>query len=108
MPSIYEEVQEPAVWRDMVDGFRLDVKNVEVYLKQFIVWIRIMVSVVLVLSLGTIFSWNFFAPTSKEVSDRVIVKFVNAIDLQYRVEVIVLEEPDRLSSTSIIPPNGST
>ena len=90
----------------MVDGFRLDVKNVEVYLKQFIVWIRIMVSVVLVLSLGTIFSWNFFAPISKYVSDRVIVKLLKALDSEYRAGMIDVGESDPLSST--IPPNGNS
>ena len=68
------------VGRDLVDGFRLDVASVEVYLKKLIIWIRILVIVVLVLSLGTIFVWNFFAPTSKDVSDRVIVKLLNALD----------------------------
>ena len=62
MPSIDEEVTEEVVGRDMVDGLRLDVANVEVDLKQLIVWIRILVRVRLVQSLGTIFIWNFSHP----------------------------------------------
>ena len=108
MHSINEEIQEYAVGRDVVDAFRLDVANVEVYLKKLIVWIRILVTLVLVLSLCTIFIWNFFAHTSQHVSDRVIVKLLNALDSEYRAGLVVEGESDRLSSTSTIPPNGST
>ena len=54
MPSIDEEIQEGVVGRDEVDGFRIDVANVEVYLKQLILWIRIIITVALAFSLFTI------------------------------------------------------
>ena len=52
MPSIQEEIQEQLAGRDVGDGFRLDVTNVDVYLKKLIVWIRVPVTIVLVLSVG--------------------------------------------------------
>ena len=46
MDTIPEEGRERALGRDEVDGFKLDVAKVEVYLKQIILWIRLlMVSV---------------------------------------------------------------
>ena len=47
MPSIDEEIRQHAVARDEVDEFRIDVRKVEGYLKQLILWIRIMITVVL-------------------------------------------------------------
>ena len=108
MPSIEEEIQEQVVGRVMVDGFRIDSPNVDIYLKKLIVWIRVLLTVVLVLSLRTILIWNVFGSKNKDVSDRVIVKLLNALDTEYRAGLIFLVEPDRLSSTSTIPPNGST
>ena len=77
----------------------------EVYLKQIILWVRVLMVSILVLTLGTVMLWNFFALTSKDVSDRVI----NNLFLEINSENIggVLAE-ERLSSTSTIPPHGST
>ena len=80
MPPIEEHSREHAVGRDEVEGFRIDVTNVEGYLKQLILWIRILITAILVLSLVTIVVWNFFAPSNKEVSDRVIDKLLKAIN----------------------------
>ena len=55
MATIDEEIQAGKVGRNVIDGLRLDVANVQVYLKKLIVCIRILVTVVLVLSLGKIF-----------------------------------------------------
>lgn len=52
----------------------------KVYLKKVIVWIRFLVSVVLVLSHGKIFIRNYFASTSKDVSEIVIAKLLNALN----------------------------
>ena len=74
--SITEGIPER---RDEVDGFRLDVAKVEVYVKQLILWIRILITVVLLFSVVTSLLWNFVAPTIKEVSDRVIVQLLNSL-----------------------------
>ena len=74
MPTIEEESRERAVRTDEVDGFRIDVSKVEGYLKQLILWIRILITAILVLSLVTIVVWNFFGPSNKDVSGRVIDK----------------------------------
>ena len=71
MDTIPEMSRERALGRDEVDGFRLDMAKVEVYFKQIILWIRVLMLSVLVLTLGTVMLWNFFAPTRKDVSDRV-------------------------------------
>ena len=42
MDTIPEESHERALGRDEVDGFRLDVTKVNVYLKQIILWIRVL------------------------------------------------------------------
>ena len=54
--------------------------KVEDYLKQIILWIRVLMVSILVLTLGTFMLWNFFAPTSKDVSDRVINNLLHAIN----------------------------
>ena len=52
----------------------------EAYLKKLILWIRIMITVVVPFTLFKIVVWNFFAPTSKEVSHRVRDKLLNWIN----------------------------
>ena len=79
--------------------------KVNVYLKQIILWVRVLIVTVLILTLGTVMLWNFFAPTTKDVSDRVITNLLNAINSQ-NIGGLLAEE--RLSSTSTIPPHGST
>ena len=93
------------VGRDELDGFRLDVTKVNVYLKQIILWVRVLIVTVLILALGTVMLWNFFAPTTKDVSDRVINNLLNAINSQ---NIGGLLAQERLSSTCTIPPHGST
>ena len=105
MDTIPEESRERALGRDEVDGFRLDVTKVNVYLKQIILWVRVLIATVLILTLGTVMLWNFFAPTTKDVSDRVINNILNALNSQNIGGLLVQEH---LSSTSIIPPHGST
>ena len=105
MDTIHEEVRERALGNDEVDGFRLDVTKVNVYLKQIILWVRVLIATVLILTLGTVMLWNFFAPTTKDVSDRVINNISNALNSQ-NIGGLLAEE--RLSSTSTIPPHGST
>ena len=51
MPTTEEESRERAVDRDEVDGFSIDVSKVEGYLKQLILWIRILIPAILVLIL---------------------------------------------------------
>ena len=80
MDTIPEEDHERTLGRDEVDGFKLDVAKVEVYLKQIILWIRVLMVSVLVLTLGTVMLWNFFAPTIKDVSDRVTNNLLHAIN----------------------------
>ena len=105
MDTIPEEVRERALGRDEVDGFRIDVTKVNVYLKQIILWVRVLIATVLILTLGTVMLWNFFAPTTKDVSHRVINNILNALNSQNIGGLLVQEH---LSSTSIIPPHGST
>ena len=105
MDTVPEESQERALGRDEGDGFRIDVTKVNVYLKQIILWVRVLIVTVLILTLGTVMLWNFFAPTTKDVSDRVINNILNALNSQNIGGLLVQEH---LSSTSIIPPHGST
>ena len=79
--------------------------KVEVYLKQIILWIRVLIVSVLVLTLGTVMLWNFFAPTTKHVFDRVRNNRLNEINSE-NIGDLLAEE--RLSSSSTIPPHGRT
>ena len=65
MDTIPEEGREGALGRDEVYVFSLEVANVEVNLKEIILWIRVLMVSVLVLTLGTVMLSNFFAPTKK-------------------------------------------
>ena len=105
MPLIDEEIHERVLERDEVDGFRIDVSKVEVYLKQLILWIRIMLTVVLAFSIFTIVVCNFFAPTSKDVSDRVIDKLLSAVNSE---NIAGLGPEGDSGSTRTIPPNGNS
>ena len=105
MPTIEEEIRERAVGRDDVDGFKIDVTKVNVYLKQIILWVRVLMVRILVLTLGTVMLWNFFAPTTKAVSDRVMYNLLHSINSE-KIGGLLAEE--RFSSTSTIPPHGST
>ena len=105
MTTIEEEIQAGEVGRDEVDGIRIDVRKVEAYLKKLIHWIRMLISVVLVLSLVRIVVWNFFAPASKAVSDRVIDKLLNALNSE-NIAGLVAEGDSGRNST--IPPNGNS
>ena len=108
MDTIPEENHERALGRDEVDGFRLDVTKVNVYFKQIILWVRVLIVTVLILTLGTVMLWNFFTPTTKDVSDRVITNLLNAINSQNLAGLLVEGDSGRFSSTSTIPPHGST
>ena len=108
MDTIPEEVRERALGRDEVDGFRIDVTKVNVYLKQIILWVRVLIVSVLVLTLGTVMLWNFFAPTTTDVSDRVITNLLNAINSQNIAGLLAEDNSGRFSSTRTIPPHGST
>ena len=68
------------VGRDELDGFHLDMTKVEGYLKKLVLWVRILIMTILVLSLVSIAVWNFFAPAHKDVSDRVIDKLIGALN----------------------------
>ena len=63
---------------------------------------------VLVLTLGTVMLWNFFAPTTKDVSDRVINNFLHAINSENIAGLFAEGDSGRFSSTSTIPPHGNT
>ena len=117
MDTIPEESHERALGRDEVDGFRIDVSMVEGYLKQLILWIRILITAILVFNLVTIVVWNFFAPTNKDVSNRVIDKLLNAINSENIAGLVAAGDSDNSKTiphistsphTSTIPPHGST
>ena len=97
--------------------FRIDVTKVNVYLKQIILWVRVLIVSVLVLTLGTVMLWNFFAPTTKDVSDRGSTNLVNAINSQNIAGLLSEWESDNsktiphistIPDTSTIAAHGKT
>ena len=65
MDAIPEETHERTFGRDEVDGFRLEETTVNVFLKQIILRVRVLIESILVLTLDTLLSWNFFAPQQR-------------------------------------------
>ena len=80
MPSVSEALREIMVATDEVDGFQFEMAKVEVYLKQLVLWVRILIWTILVISLVSIALWNFFAQANKDISDRVIDKLIWAVN----------------------------
>ena len=58
MPTLREAVRERMIGRDEVDGFHLDMAKVEGYLKQLVLWVRILFMTILVISLVSIAVWS--------------------------------------------------
>ena len=108
MDTIPQEGCERVLGRDEVDGFRIDVTKVNVYLMQIILWVRVLIATVLILTLGTVMLWNFFAPTTKDVSDRVSNNLLSAINSENLGGLLAEVNSGRFSSTTTIPPHGST
>ena len=77
-------------------------------LNQFIVRIRNLIQSILVINLVSIAVWNLFGPTIKDFSDRLIDKFLNAVNSENIAGLIAEEDSRRLSNTRTKPPNGST
>ena len=95
------------VGRDEVDGFRLDMAKVEGYLKQLVLWVRILIMTILVISLVSIADWNFFAPAQKDVSDRVIDMLKGALNSDNHAALVGEGEPARYSITTTAHVNGT-
>ena len=94
------------VGRDDVDGFHLDMAKVEGYLKQLVLWVRILIMTILVISLVSIAVWNFFAPAHKDVSDRVIDKLIGALNSENLAALVGEGEGARNSVTTTAHVNG--
>ena len=107
-PAISEAVREHMVGRDEVAVFRLDVPKVKAYLKELILWIRILITTAFAFTLDTIVVWNFFAPTRHDVSDRVRDKVLNALNSEKIAGLVAEEDSGRFSTTFTIPPNSNT
>ena len=109
--TIVEEIRERAIGGDEGDEFRIAVSKVEGYLMQLRLWIPILITAILVLSLFTIVVWNLFAPSNKDVSDRVIDTLLNAINSENVAALVAAVDTEHISTiprTSITPPHGST
>ena len=63
---------------------------------------------VLVLCLGTVMLWNFFDPTTKDVSHRGSNNLLNANYSKNIAGLLAASDSCRFSSTSTIPHHGST
>ena len=99
MDTIPEDSRERALGRDEGDDFRLDVAQGEVYWKQIILCIGVLMVSVLVPTLHPVLLWNFFAPTTKDLSDRANNNVLHAINSE-RIAGLLAEED---SGTNTIP-----
>ena len=64
---------------DQIDGIKEQVGKVAEYLKTLMVWVRIFMVSLIVLSLIGIVVYNFFAPSDKDVSQQVINNLLTAL-----------------------------
>ena len=65
---------------DQVDGIREHIGKLEQYLKNLLIWLRVLVVCLVVISLIAIVVYNFFAPPEKDVSPEVINKLLGALN----------------------------
>ena len=65
---------------DQIDGIKEQVGKVEEYLKTLMIWVRIFLVSLIVISLIGIVVYNFFAPSDKEVSQQVINNHLTALN----------------------------
>ena len=65
---------------DQIDGIKEQVGKVEEYLKTLMVWVRIFMVSLIVISLIGIVVYNFFAPSDKDVSQQVINNLLTALN----------------------------
>ena len=82
--------------------------KIEGYLKKLVLWMRILIKTVLVITLVSIAVWNFFAPPRKGASERVKDKFLNELNSENITGLVVEGDSGRCSSTSTTPPKGSS
>ena len=106
MPTLSEAVRERMVGRDEVDGFHLDMAKVEGYLKQLVLWVRILIKTILVISLVSIAVWIFFAPAHKDVSDRMIDMLIGALNSENLAALVGECGGSRYSVTTTAHVNG--
>ena len=65
---------------DQIDGIKEQVRNAEEYLKTLMIWGRIFMVSLIVISLIGIVVYNFFAPSDKDVSQQVINNLPTALN----------------------------
>ena len=82
LTTISKIALEHMVGREELDGFHLDMTTIEGDLTQVVRWIRILILTVLAITLVPIAVGNFFAPYSKDVSQRVIDRLFIALNLE--------------------------
>ena len=65
---------------DQIDGIKEQVGKVEEYLKTLMIWVRIFMVSLIVISLIGIVVYNFFAPSDMDVSQQVINNLLTAFN----------------------------
>ena len=65
---------------DQINGIKEQVGKVEEYLKTLMIWVRIFMVSLIVISLIGIVVYNFFAPSDKDVSQQVINNLLTALN----------------------------
>jgi len=93
--KVEQETQTmPSVSIDMPDGVTHSITKIEDYLKKLLMWGRILLVSVLGLAVFAILVYNFFAPSEKDVSPKVIQNLLHALNAQGLIDIppIVLFE----------------
>ena len=65
---------------DQIYGIKEQVGKVEEYLKTLMIWVRIFMVTLIVISLIGIVIYNFFAPSDMDVSQQVINNLLTALN----------------------------
>ena len=101
--KVEQETQTmPSVSIDIPDGVTTSITKIEDYLKKLLMWGRILLVSFLGLALFTILIYNFFAPSEKDVSPKVINNLLHALNAQGLIDIppIVLENQTEWGTTS--------
>ena len=108
MPSISERALGKMTGRDELDGIHLDMSKIEGYVKQLVLCISILIMTVLVITHVSIAVSNLIQPPSKDVSQRVKDKLLNALNSENIGSLVAEGDSGLFSRSNTIPPNCST
>ena len=66
---------------DQVDGLRIEMSKLEEYLRQIVIWVRIVFIAIVILGLAGLMFYNLISPPDKDVPQEYIDRFANTLSI---------------------------